>query len=102
MRWTAWTSLPQRSHVRVCLEPHDQSLQIARRHGFLGENQNRTVCNQRNGCKIVDPVRGERVNRPIDHVRGRRDAEGKRVAVRLGTGDSTNAKISIRAGHVFS
>jgi hypothetical protein len=102
MRWTAWASLPQRSHIGICLEPHDQSLQVARRHGFLGENQKRIVCDQRNGCKIVDHVIGKRVNRPIDHVRGRRDAEGQRVAVRLGTGDPTNAKISIRAGHVFN
>ena len=74
--------------------------QILRRHGFLGDDEERLGGDQRHRLEVVQQVVGEREDRGVQDVRGPA-AENERVAVGRRAGDPADAEIAGGAANVF-
>ena len=92
-----------RSHhglARIGLQPPDQFLDVLCGHGPGGDDQLRTVREQRHRLKISQQVVGQRVDRPVDDVRAP-VPDAQRITIASRAGDPADTDVTARAGHVL-
>ena len=100
MRRAADAGISHRRLAGIGLEPGNQALEVVRRHGVVGKDQERLGRDHADRFEVGDEIVFERIDRAIDDVR-RPVTDAERIAVARRLRDAADADAAACAGHIL-